>query len=152
MSQFDEFDQSRPIADDNASATGPRGTMGAGPGSGASAMSAPSGNYGAGEMRQSPPGSGSRTTLLEPGALLSDPAKFRAQWESVQVGFVDDPRRAVGEADSLVSNVIDEIVSGFREQHDRMEARWSEGSDVSTEDMREAFRRYRDFFDRLLQV
>ena len=70
----------------------------------------------------------------------------------MQVGFVDDPRRAVGEADSLVSSVIDELVGGFRQQHYTMEAQWSEGKEVSTDELREAFQRYRDFFERLLKV
>jgi hypothetical protein len=85
-------------------------------------------------------------------SLVSDPESLRRQWESVQVGFVDDPRRAVGDADVLVSSVIEDLAGGFRSQRERLEARWSEGSETSTDDLRESFRRYRDFFDRLLQV
>jgi len=84
--------------------------------------------------------------------LVSDPESFRRRWESVQVGFVDDPRQAVGDADALVSSVIDDLAEGFRRQRQRLESRWSEGEDASTDDLRESFQRYRDFFERLLQV
>jgi hypothetical protein len=33
-------------------------------------------------------------------------AGFRTRWEAVQTGFVDEPRKAVEEADSLVAQVI----------------------------------------------
>jgi len=85
-------------------------------------------------------------------ALVNDPESLRRHWESVQVGFVDDPRQAVGEADSLVSVVIDDLADGFRRQRQRLESRWSEGEGTSTDELRESFQRYRDFFDRLLQV
>jgi hypothetical protein len=84
--------------------------------------------------------------------LVSDPESFRRRWESVQVGFVDDPRQAVGDADALVSSVIEDLAEGFRRQRQRLESRWSEGEDASTDDLRESFQRYRDFFERLLQV
>jgi hypothetical protein len=84
--------------------------------------------------------------------LVSDPESLRRRWESVQVGFVDDPRQAVGEADGLVSVVIDDLADGFRRQRQRLESQWSEGRDASTDDLRESFQRYRDFFERLLHV
>jgi hypothetical protein len=92
-------------------------------------------------------------------SLVNDPATLRRRWESVQVSFVDDPRRAVAEAEALVSATIDEIVAGFKEQRQRLEAGWSQGepstgpgSGADTEEMREAFRRYRAFFDRLVAI
>ena len=84
--------------------------------------------------------------------LLQDAGSLRRQWESVQVGFVDDPRQAVNEADTLVSEVIDELVKGFRVQRERLERGWSEGAEPATDELREAFQRYRDFFERLLRV
>jgi len=91
-------------------------------------------------------------TLVAGRVLLSEPGSLRRRWESVQVGFVDDPRQAVGEADSLVSSVIEELVDGFRQQRQRLEAQWSRGAQVSTDELRDAFQRYREFFERLLQV
>ena len=85
-------------------------------------------------------------------SLVSDPGALRLSWDSIQVGFVDDPRRAVGDAERLVSSVVEELVDGFRLQRQRLEAYWSEGADASTDDLRRAFQRYRDFFERLLQI
>jgi hypothetical protein len=90
-------------------------------------------------------------------SLVNDPATLRRRWESVQVSFVDDPRRAVAEAEALVSATIDEIVAGFKEQRQRLEAGWSQGEPSTgagsgTEEMRTAFRRYRAFFDRLVAI
>ena len=81
---------------------------------------------------------------------MGDPEGLRRQWDSVQVGFVDDPRNAVREADALVSAAIEELAAGFSDQRSRLEAAWAGGSDASTDDLRGAFRTYRDFFERLL--
>ncbi len=86
------------------------------------------------------------------GSLVSDPAALRLSWDSIQVGFVDDPRRAVGDAEQLVSTVVDDLVEGFRLQRQRLEASWMVGTEASTDDLRQAFQRYRDFFERLLQL
>ena len=86
------------------------------------------------------------------GSLVSDPAALRLSWDSIQVGFVDDPRRAVGDAEHLVSAVVDDLVDGFRLQRQRLEASWLVGAEASTDDLRQAFQRYRDFFERLLQL
>ena len=85
-------------------------------------------------------------------ALVSDPEGLQRQWDSVQVGFVDDPRNAVREADALVLATIEELAAGFNDQRSRLEAAWARGGDASTDDLRGAFRTYRDFFERLLSV
>jgi hypothetical protein len=85
-------------------------------------------------------------------SLVADPASLRRRWESVQVGFVDNPRQAVSEADLLVSSAIDEIMSGFSEHRRRLEASWQRGAEASTDEFRDAFRRYHSFFERLLAV
>jgi hypothetical protein len=77
---------------------------------------------------------------------------LRHRWDAVQVGFVDDPRRAVVEADALVSSAIDDIVNGFRSQRERLDGVWAEGSNLTTDELREAFQLYRTFFGRLLEV
>jgi hypothetical protein len=86
------------------------------------------------------------------GSLLRDPDSLRQRWESVQVGFVDNPREAVGEAENLVSSAIGEIAGQFRQQRERLEASWNQGREPSTDDLRVVFQGYRDFFGRLLQV
>jgi hypothetical protein len=77
---------------------------------------------------------------------------LRTRWESVQVGFVDEPRRAVQEADSLVAQTMKRVAEVFADERAGLERQWSEGQDVSTEDLRVALTRYRSFFDRLLSV
>ena len=78
--------------------------------------------------------------------------KFRTRWEKVQVGFVDNPRVAVQQADELVAAVIKQLAEVFAQERSKLEHEWDKGDDVSTEDLRVALRRYRAFFDRLLAV
>jgi hypothetical protein len=82
--------------------------------------------------------------------LVSDEQRYRKRWETVQTGFVDEPRRAVEQADALVAEVIKELVGSFAEERGRLEAQWGQGNEASTEDLRVALQRYRSFFDRLL--
>jgi len=82
--------------------------------------------------------------------LLGDTDAYRRRWEAVQTGFVDEPRRAVENADALVAEVIQELAMSFAEERNGLESQWSEGDQVSTEDLRVSLRRYRAFFDRLL--
>jgi hypothetical protein len=77
---------------------------------------------------------------------------LRRTWESVQTGFVDEPRRAVEEADQLVQRVMDRLSDGLKSQREHMEREWGDRDDASTEDLRVALRHYRSFFDRLLDV
>lgn len=77
-------------------------------------------------------------------------AKFRAKWNSLQTRFVDEPRGAVEEADTLVADVIRRVTELFSNERSGLEQQWSRGDNVSTEDLRLAMQRYRSFFDRLL--
>jgi hypothetical protein len=77
---------------------------------------------------------------------------LRSRWDAVQSGFVDDPRESVQKADGLVSDVIDQLTTGFSEVRSRLEERWARGEEASTEDLRLALKRYRAFFERLLAV
>jgi uncharacterized protein involved in copper resistance len=75
---------------------------------------------------------------------------FRARWDQVQTSFVDEPRHAVEQADALVGTVVKRIADQFADERRKMEEQWGRGQNVSTEDLRQGFRRYRAFFDRLL--
>jgi hypothetical protein len=83
-------------------------------------------------------------------AGLSDHEALRARWEAIQAGFVDEPRRAVEDADALVAQVIQQLAESFATERARLETQWSRGDQVSTEDLRVALRRYRSFFQDLL--
>jgi hypothetical protein len=84
--------------------------------------------------------------------LVKEVPALRARWEAVQVGFVDDPRRAVSDAEALVGDVINEMTAGFRDQRHRLESQWSKGQEASTEQLRQAIQLYGDFFERFLRV
>jgi hypothetical protein len=90
----------------------------------------------------------------ETGPLFSsDEAKdLRARWDAIQVGFVDEPRRAVEQADNLVAGAMKRLAEIFAQERSNLEAQWDQGENVSTEDLRLALRRYRSFFSRLLSV
>jgi hypothetical protein len=79
-------------------------------------------------------------------------AGLRARWDNVQAGFVDDPRECVQKADSLVSDVVEQLTTGFAQARSRLEEQWARGEEASTEDLRVALKRYREFFERLLAV
>jgi hypothetical protein len=88
-----------------------------------------------------------RPTQLFPDNELND---LRARWDKAQIGFVDEPRTAVEQADSLVATVVKRIAEQFAAERAELEHQWDRGDSVSTEDLRQALRRYRSFFDRLL--
>jgi hypothetical protein len=75
---------------------------------------------------------------------------FRARWDQVQTSFVDEPRHAVELADALVGTVVKRIADQFAGERAKLEKQWGRGQNVSTEDLRQNFKRYRAFFDRLL--
>lgn len=93
-------------------------------------------------------GDRNEAALFEPAAL----SQFNARWSEIQTGFVDEPRRAVQQADALVSDVIKRIADSFGSERAGLERQWDRGDDVSTEDLRQALQRYRSFFSRLLTV
>lgn len=74
------------------------------------------------------------------------------RWDDIQAGFVDEPRKAVQDADSLVAETMQQLANTFARERGSLEQQWGRGDDVSTEDLRIAFRRYRSFFKRLLSV
>jgi hypothetical protein len=77
---------------------------------------------------------------------------FRSRWTDIQAGFVDEPRRAVEQADNLVAEAMKRLAEMFADERKRLEQQWDRGDDVSTEDLRVALQRYRSFFTRLLSV
>lgn len=77
---------------------------------------------------------------------------YRTRWSGIQTGFVDEPRKAVEEADSLVAEVMKRLADVFSDERRQLEAHWEQSDKVSTEDLRVAMRRYRSFFERLLSV
>jgi hypothetical protein len=104
--------------------------------------------------RQSDRPSGGAWDAQERAPLFSgnEGHEFRNRWDGVQASFVDEPRRAVEQADQLVAEVMKRLAAGFADERSKLEHQWTRGDDVSTEELRIALRRYRSFFDRLLSV
>jgi hypothetical protein len=86
------------------------------------------------------------------GRLMGEQlGEYSRRWDEMQAAFVDEPRRAVEEADRLVAEVIDHLSSTFTSERKKLEGHWSRGDQVSTEDLRVALQRYRRFFHSLLR-
>ena len=98
------------------------------------------------------PDSGSAGTASTTGPLLAteDAEGFRARWTDIQTGFVDAPRQAVEQADALVAELMQHLARTFADERGRLEGQWDRGDDVPTDNLRDAFQRYRSFFERLL--
>jgi hypothetical protein len=88
----------------------------------------------------------------EDSSLLADNdlPGLRSRWDDVQASFVDDPRACVQKADTLVADVVQQLTAGFSDARSRLEAQWARGEEASTEELRQALKRYRVFFERLL--
>lgn len=108
-----------------------------------------------------------------------DPAardRYTRRWQAVQTDFVDQPGRALDEADRLVTDVMQdrgypvrdfgeraelvaadhpEVVEHYRAAHAARQRHASgdgaDGHDVGTEELRQAFVHYRALFDELVQ-
>jgi FtsZ-interacting cell division protein ZipA len=97
--------------------------------------------------------------------------RYVRRWEAAQTRFVDDPKGAVAEADTLVQEVMQErgyptndferrvddisvdhpeLVEKYRTAHGIAQA--SERNEASTEDLRHSVRHYRALFSELLEV
>lgn len=89
------------------------------------------------------------------GALVTSEqaAEYRIRWEAIQGDFIDDPRRAVEQADNLVDRVLSKLTESLTAERDDLARRWDTGGDpVSTEDLRVTLQGYRALLDRLLSV
>src|SRR5215211_4359280 len=89
---------------------------------------------------------------LEPLFEDESARKFRSRWQVIQSKFVDDPRDSVKQADDLVADIIKNVTMSFADRRMSLEKQWNSEGDISTEDMRQALKRYRSFFERLLTL
>ena len=90
----------------------------------------------------------------ENGPLLVNEvaAAYRTRWSGIQDWFVDEPRQAVEEADVLVAKTIRRLVEGFAAERRSLEAQLEHPDRVSSEELHQAMRRYRSFFERVLSA
>jgi hypothetical protein len=108
----------------------------------------------AGDISRTHAGTAAPAMEHETGPLFSsgEANEFRSRWDAIQVGFVDEPCRAVELADNLVAGTMKRLAEIFADERSKLEGQWDQGENVSTEDLRLALRRYRSFFSRLLSV
>lgn len=96
---------------------------------------------------------GSRRRSDAPLLAPQDVSKYRSRWDVVQSGFIDDPRRAVEQADSLVDTVLKRLTDSISYERDQLVQRWDRnGEPSSTEDLRISLQGYRAFLDRVLML
>jgi hypothetical protein len=86
---------------------------------------------------------------LAPLFLPQIAERFRARWDEVQIGFVDDPHQAVKQADELVAQVMKSLAETFADERANIDGQVDQSD---TEHLRVALRRYRSFFQRLLSL
>lgn len=77
---------------------------------------------------------------------------FRSRWQEIQTSFVDEPRRAVEQAEGLVAELMQQLAKTFADERSQLDRESDRGDALSTEDLRVALRRYRSFFDRMLSI
>jgi len=77
--------------------------------------------------------------------------EYADRWGAVKSEFVDEPREAVRKADALVGELLADIARALAEQRAKLD-RGLDTDATSTEDLRQAMHRYREFFDRLLTL
>jgi hypothetical protein len=100
------------------------------------------------ERPQAPPADeGPPRATLVSGDAARD---LRTRWDATQIGFVDDPRQAVQQADELVAAVIESLTQILTEERKQFEAQVTETA--TTENLRVALQNYRSFFRRLLAL
>ncbi|MFC1430470.1 hypothetical protein ACEZDB_07300 [Streptacidiphilus sp. N1-3] len=87
--------------------------------------------------------------------------KLHDRWQTIQIDFVDDPRNAVEQAESLVEQVSTQLTEAIAARRSELHSRWSkDGGSVSaahddgvaTEDLRTALQEYRRVLNQLLAV
>ena len=78
--------------------------------------------------------------------------ELRTQWATIQTNFVDEPRKAVEDADKLVADAIKQIQEALFANRANLEKDWRRNDQISTEDLRVSLQHYRQFFDRLVAI
>ena len=102
-----------------------------------------------------PSAGGTQQSAEADAAQLLDPKDREAmtqRWREIQADFVDQPQKAMQDADALVAGLMQQLAQMFSQERSQLEAQWSRGDQVSTEELRVSLQRYRAFFERLLSA
>jgi hypothetical protein len=87
-----------------------------------------------------------------PGRFMGESGELRERWDAVQTGFVDDPNRAVAQADELVSMAVAALHAHVEQRREDLAETWRGGRQVSTDTLRTAFQSYRELFEGVLST
>ena len=99
------------------------------------------------------PGTGSTTGVqAASAALVTHGAELHDDWARIQSSFVDDPRGSVSQAADLVSQVTNSLVNALQERERTLRGAWDQRGGADTENLRNALRDYRAFFEMLTRV
>ncbi|WP_069169593.1 hypothetical protein [Streptomyces griseus] len=100
--------------------------------------------------------SGARPEGAHSGPALLPPEGREAlslRMHQAVTDFVEDPRRAVEEADSAFDRIVADLTEALEERRRELRAGWhGQGTEARTEELRLALRRYRDAGDQLLRI
>ncbi|MEZ0107641.1 hypothetical protein ABH920_001633 [Catenulispora sp. EB89] len=91
-----------------------------------------------------PPGPTSVAELLP----SDDKHTFLSRWNTIQIGFVEDPAQSVRDADALIEEISAAYVNAIAERRNALSATWQ--SDAGTEEMRRAVLQYRSLLGVIL--
>jgi hypothetical protein len=84
--------------------------------------------------------------------FIGETDELRRRWEAAQAGFVDDPRRAVEQADEMVSAAVAALQAHIEQRREDLAETWRDGAQASTDALLAAFQRYRELFEGVLST
>jgi hypothetical protein len=88
------------------------------------------------------------TSAAEPPAVREslltsdDEREFLSRWNTIQIGFVEDPAQSVRDADALIKDISTAYVTAITERRGALSTSW-QNIDAGTEEMRQAVLQYR---------
>jgi hypothetical protein len=88
---------------------------------------------------------------LGPG-FMGETSELHRRWEAVQASFVDDPRRAVEQADEMVSVAVAALQAYIEQQREDLAETWRGEQQASTDALLTAFQCYRELFEGVLST
>lgn len=88
---------------------------------------------------------------LGPG-FMGETSELHRRWEGVQASFVDDPRRAVEQADEMVSAAVAALQAHIEQRREDLAETWRGEQQASTDALLTAFQCYRELFEGVLST
>jgi hypothetical protein len=84
------------------------------------------------------------TAVMDHGSITD----FEHRWDTVQAHFVDDPRRAVGEAGNLMADFMEHAAKNLRQRRTELDS--ARTGEMDTEAMRLELRRYKELMHKIV--